>query len=64
MHVTSTNNITWNLVVMKLIILEKLDYDVNETKNWPRISIIMWGFCSFKMDLVENENLYKMMSIK
>jgi hypothetical protein len=49
---------------MKLIILEKLDYDVKETKNWPRISVIMWGFCSFKMDLVENENLYKMMFIK
>jgi len=42
---------------MKLIILEKLDYDVKEIKNWHRISTIMWGFCSFKMDLVENENL-------
>jgi hypothetical protein len=42
---------------MKLIILEKLHYDVKEIKNWHRISIIMWGFCSFKMDLVENENL-------
>jgi hypothetical protein len=31
--------------------------DVKEIKNWHRISIIMWGFCSFKMDLVENENL-------
>jgi hypothetical protein len=63
-HVTSTNNITWILFVMKLIILEKLDYDVNEIKNCHGISIIMWGFCSFKMGLVENENLYKMMSIK
>ncbi len=57
MHVTSTNNITWILVVMKLLILEKLHYDVKEIKNWHGISIIMWGFCSFKMDLVENENL-------
>lgn len=57
MHVTSANIITWSLVVMKLIILEKLDYDVKEIKNWHRISTIMWGFCSFKMDLVENENL-------
>lgn len=56
-RVTSTNNITWILVVMKLLILEKLHYDVKEIKNWHGISIIMWNFCSFEMDLVENENL-------
>jgi hypothetical protein len=49
---------------MKLIILEKLDYNVKEIKNWRRSSTIMWGFCSIKMDLVKNEDLEKIMSIK